>query len=556
MNYRDLLDLRNQKLVDKVYAHVKDRDDEQIDEAYQQISEKNNTQYKTTLKQINLYLDKASQIAGIIGMIIFAILFIVCGSFILAFFFMYLNVILIDSMQGLYNWIYGFGMKVYDFLFAKAIGITALQYLGGKTDLSTTTGFYILGFATLLIFFFSTIFILSFFKKVEPKKIQEKLSLKDSYHYLQVDENDSFSYIRFRFQKKFKRRHRDYFERYFQAYIQIFDHYQEVQGTFQDLTTIQKVKIIFFTMINTIKNVLGSFSKPLFASIVFIIIYWQNFTYTNLFTLELFLKALPFGHFMLAVLNQSYSIVSHTFFKGILLYFNLEFAKLLSFCICLTFVCFLYSVITKKVLESLRQYHRRKNYYLKINQGLLEENHVYHKCYRYSVSFLVFVVMVSSAMGAYYLNETQSPLLLMNAKDREEVVMNMEIRDRIKIKLNDYALKNRQLSTVWGNLYADDYVQKDTLNQLALPNNPYLITYTCYHEKDANKLVKSLKGLKIKKTETFSYGVNEKGFVIKDHNIVIVMANKEKIGGLTALLKPLSVDEEKEFMAYLGYKVS
>ncbi|MBS5369197.1 MAG: hypothetical protein KHY19_07035, partial [Coprobacillus cateniformis] len=63
-------------------------------------------------------------------------------------------------------------------------------------------------------------------------------------------------------------------------------------------------------------------------------------------------------------------------------------------------------------------------------------------------------------------------------------------------------------------------------------------------------------GLKIKKTETFSYGVNEKGFVIKDHNIVIVMANKEKIGGLTALLKPLSVDEEKEFMAYLGYKVS
>ena len=44
--------------------------------------------------------------------------------------------------------------------------------------------------------------------------------------------------------------------------------------------------------------------------------------------------------------------------------------------------------------------------------------------------------------------------------------------------------------------------------------------------------------------------------MIKDHNIVIVMANKEKIGGLTALLKPLSVDEEKEFMAYLGYKVS
>ena len=205
MNYRDLLDLKNQKLVDEVYAHVKDRDDEQIDEAYQQISEKNNTQYKTTLKQINLYLDKASQIAGIIGMIIFAILFIVCGSFILAFFFMYLNVILIDSMQGLYNWIYGFGMKVYDFLFAKAIGITALQYLGGRTDLSTTTGFYILGFATLLIFFFSTIFILSFFKKVEPKKIQEKLSLKDSYHYLQVDENDSFAYIRFRFQKKFSK---------------------------------------------------------------------------------------------------------------------------------------------------------------------------------------------------------------------------------------------------------------------------------------------------------------------------------------------------------------
>lgn len=49
------------------------------------------------------------------------------------------------SMQGLYNWIYGFGMKVYDFLFAKAIGITALQYLGGKTDLSTNNRFYILG---------------------------------------------------------------------------------------------------------------------------------------------------------------------------------------------------------------------------------------------------------------------------------------------------------------------------------------------------------------------------------------------------------------------------
>ena len=63
--------------------------------------------YKTTLKQINLYLDKASQIAGIIGMIFLQYCLLFVDHSFWHFSFMYLNVILIDSMQGLYNWIYG-----------------------------------------------------------------------------------------------------------------------------------------------------------------------------------------------------------------------------------------------------------------------------------------------------------------------------------------------------------------------------------------------------------------------------------------------------------------
>lgn len=561
MDYRKLLDFKNQKLVEQVYERVKDENEPEIEEAYQEITQKNQTRYQDLWKKTSDILDVISQVWGIIGMIIFAIIFIITGSIVLSSFLMIVNVTLIETFNGFYNWVCQIGISVYDSVFADIIKITATEYLNGVTDYSTvlslSQGFYVLGMSSLLSVLFTVIYIASFFKKVKVQNNDIKLSLDDCYHYLQVHEDDSFTYIKYCFQRKFKRRHRDYFERYYQSYITIFHNYQEIEGTFHDLTTQQKIKMIFFTTINTLKNVLGSFSKPLFFSLVLVIIYWQNFTYTNLLTLEIFLEALPlFGSFLIFLLNTSYNIIAHTPFSSLLLYVSLDFAKLLTFCICITVICFIYSVLTCKIIESLRQYKRRLNYYLKLNQGIYQQGHVYKKSYRYSIQFLVFAVMVTSALGAIYLNETQSPLVLMSEEDRLSAMTQIEIRNKVKKNIDDYAFDHHQLSMLGDGVYKDEYIYLDKLTEFSpLLSNTYMKIYTFYNEEAAIKKMKDIKGFKIVKNDNYEYGLSTKGFVIRDKGVLIIMANEKSFDEISAITKPLSLNELKQLMSMIGYSV-
>lgn len=412
MDYRDLLDFKNQRRVDDVYNHMNEEERLKAEEAYQEITQRNQTRYQSVWMKASLYLDTISQLLGIVGMILFAILFIMTGSFILSVFFMLIHIVFIGAMGGLYNWLCGIGIGIYDWLFGPKVDIMSDQILAGLTDYATkldaTFGFYVIGLTTLFIVLFTIIYIASFFKKVDEKKSLAPLSLSDSYRILQVSEDDSFDYIRFCFSRKFKRRHRDYFERYYRSYLTIFENYQDVEGTFLDLTGVQKLKICFFTIVNVVKNILGSFARPIYFSMAIMIFYTQNFTYTDLFTLELFLKALPFGEAILSLIESCYRVVMVTPFSSFVMQYDLEFAKVLSFCICMSVIWFICSVFTYKILECVRQYQRRLHYYLKMNQGIYDEKKKYAKSYRYTIQFLALLVLLLLLWLAQYSQEIKS----------------------------------------------------------------------------------------------------------------------------------------------------
>ena len=153
MDYRQLLDFKNQKLVEQVYERVKDENKPEIEEAYQEITQKNQTRYQDIWKKISDILDIVSQVLGIIGMIIFAIIFIITGSAVLSSFLMFINVSMIDTLNGFYNWVCQIGISVYDSSIADIIKITAIEYLNGATDYSTilslSQGFYVLAMTCL-----------------------------------------------------------------------------------------------------------------------------------------------------------------------------------------------------------------------------------------------------------------------------------------------------------------------------------------------------------------------------------------------------------------------
>ena len=85
MDYKDLLDFKKQSIVDEVYKRYKNEEvNEDLDQAYQQISERNQTKIQTLQYKVDNINNKISQFIGMLGMFIFAILFILCGSLLIS----------------------------------------------------------------------------------------------------------------------------------------------------------------------------------------------------------------------------------------------------------------------------------------------------------------------------------------------------------------------------------------------------------------------------------------------------------------------------------------
>ena len=545
IKYEDILFFRDQHIVDELYQKLKtDNDNEELEKAYQQISINNQTQLHTFLYQYRQIMTKIYSVWNVISWLLFAILFIVSGSMICATGVAYLF-FAIDFFNGIYQWISEIGVSLLEGFFR--VPTETITYFQQVSPIFLC----IVGLIFLFIVLFTTLYIISLFKKDHQKQTSIQMSLDDCYHSLQCCQDDSWDYIRQSFEKRIHtRRNHHFFERYYYAYIKIAQNHELVEGTVQDLTTKEQIILYIRTFTNSIKNIFGAFSMPIYISTALLISYYRNFQGVSILRLKNILEYIPLGDWIYSLLDFCYGIVSHF---PLFYYFeilDLEFVKVISFCICLTIVWGLYTIIKTRISEIKRQYLRRQQFYLKKHQGLYASNEKFPKVYQYSVQWTVFVVFVCIAIGLWQAFLASFPY------DVEAVFAMMKQRQVVLDQIQPYVEEKNHILGNWEQRLSPEYIAVDSLTDMektATYNNPYLRIYTYYTQEDATKAFEDQKDSYDhykKKEDQLQLAYSSKGFMIVDHGIVMKMSNSSSL-----LQQTLSQEDITTMIKQIGYTI-
>lgn len=168
IKYEDILFFRDQHIVDELYQKLKtDNDNEELEKAYQQISTNNQTQLHTFLYQYRQIMTKIYSVWNVISWLLFAILFIVSGSMICATGVAYLF-FSIDFFKGIYQLISEIGVSLLEGLFR--VPTETITYFQQVSPIFLC----IVGLTFLFIVLFTTLYIISLFKKIIKNKHQYK----------------------------------------------------------------------------------------------------------------------------------------------------------------------------------------------------------------------------------------------------------------------------------------------------------------------------------------------------------------------------------------------
>lgn len=545
IKYEDILFFRDQHIVDELYQKLKtDNDNEELEKAYQQISTNNQTQLHTFLYQYRQIMTKIYSVWNVISWLLFAILFIVSGSMICATGVAYLF-FAIDFFKGIYQWISEIGVSLLEGLFR--VPTETITYFQQVSPIFLC----IVGLTFLFIVLFTTLYIISLFKKDYQKQTSIQMSLDDCYHSLQCCQDDSWDYIRQSFEKRIHtRRNHHFFERYYYAYIKIAQNHELVEGTVQDLTTKEQIILYIRTFTNSIKNIFGAFSMPIYISTALLISYYRSFQGVSILRLKDILEYIPLGDWIYSLLDFCYGIVSHF---PLFYYFeilDLEFVKVISFCICLTIVWGLYTIIKTRISEIKRQYLRRQQFYLKKHQGLYASNEKFPKVYQYSVQWTVFIVFVCIAIGLWQAFLASFPY------DVEAVFAMMKQRQVVLDQMQPYVEEKNHILGNWEQRLSPEYIAVDSLTDMektATYNNPYLRIYTYYTQEDATKAFEDQKDSYDhykKKEDQLQLAYSSKGFMIVDHGIVMKMSNSSSL-----LQQTLSQEDITTMIKQIGYTI-
>lgn len=545
IKYEDILFFRDQHIVDELYQKLKtDNDNEELEKAYQQISINNQTQLHTFLYQYRQIMTKIYSVWNVISWLLFAILFIVSGSMICATGVAYLF-FAIDFFNGIYQWISEIGVSLLEGLFR--VPTETITYFQQVSPIFLC----IVGLTFLFIVLFTTLYIISLFKKDHQKQTSIQMSLDDCYHSLQCCQDDSWDYIRQSFEKRIHtRRNHHFFERYYYAYIKIAQNHELVEGTVQDLTTKEQIILYIRTFTNSIKNIFGAFSMPIYISTALLISYYRSFQGVSILRLKDILEYIPLGDWIYSLLDFCYGIVSHF---PLFYYFeilDLEFVKVISFCICLTIVWGLYTIIKTRISEIKRQYLRRQQFYLKKHQGLYASNEKFPKVYQYSVQWTVFVVFVCIAIGLWQAFLASFPY------DVEAVFAMMKQRQVVLDQMQPYVEEKNHILGNWEQRLSPEYIAVDSLTDMEKTgtyNNPYLRIYTYYTQEDATKAFEDQKDSYDhykKKEDQLQLAYSSKGFMIVDHGIVMKMSNSSSL-----LQQTLSQEDITTMIKQIGYTI-
>ena len=545
IKYEDILFFRDQHIVDELYQKLKtDNDNEELEKAYQQISTNNQTQLHTFLYQYHQIMTKIYSVWNVISWLLFAILFIVSGSMICATGVAYLF-FAIDFFNAIYQWISKIGVSLLEGLFR--VPTETITYFQQVSPIFLC----IVGLTFLFIVLFTTLYIISLFKKDYQKQTSIQMSLDDCYHSLQCCQDDPWDYIRQSFEKRIHtRRNHHFFERYYYAYIKIAQNHELVEGTVQDLTKKEQIILYIRTFTNSIKNIFGAFSMPIYISTALLISYYRSFQGVSILRLKDILEYIPLGDWIYSLLDFCYGIVSHF---PLFYYFeilDLEFVKVISFCICLTIVWGLYTIIKTRISEIKRQYLRRQQFYLKKHQGLYASNEKFPKVYQYSVQWTVFVVFVCIAIGLWQAFLASFPY------DGEAVFAMMKQRQVVLDQMQPYVEEKNHILGNWEQRLSPEYIAVDSLTDMEKTgtyNNPYLRIYTYYTQEDATKAFEDQKDSYDhykKKEDQLQLAYSSKGFMIVDHGIVMKMSNSSSL-----LQQTLSQEDITTMIKQIGYTI-
>lgn len=545
IKYEDILFFRDQHIVDELYQKLKtDNDNEELEKAYQQISTNNQTQLHTFLYQYRQIMTKIYSVWNVISWLLFAILFIVSGSMICATGVAYLF-FSIDFFKGIYQLISEIGVSLLEGLFR--VPTETITYFQQVSPIFLC----IVGLTFLFIVLFTTLYIISLFKKDYQKQTSIQMSLDDCYHSLQCCQDDSWDYIRQSFEKRIHtRRNHHFFERYYYAYIKIAQNHELVEGTVQDLTKKEQIILYIRTFTNSIKNIFGAFSMPIYISTALLISYYRNFQAVSALRLKNILEYIPLGDWIYSLLDFCYGIVSHFPLFYYLEILDLEFVKVISFCICLTIVWGLYTIIKTRISEIKRQYLRRQQFYLKKHQGLYASNEKFPKVYQYSVQWTVCVVFVCIAIGLWQAFLASFPY------DGEAVFAMMKQRQVVLDQMQPYVEEKNHILGNWEQRLSPEYIAVDSLTDMEKTgtyNNPYLRIYTYYTQEDATKAFEDQKDSYDhykKKEDQLQLAYSSKGFMIVDHGIVMKMSNSSSL-----LQQTLSQEDITTMIKQIGYTI-
>ena len=545
IKYEDILFFRDQHIVDELYQKLKtDNDNEELEKAYQQISTNNQTQLHTFLYQYRQIMTKIYSVWNVISWLLFAILFIVSGSMICATGVAYLF-FSIYFFKGIYQLISEIGVSLLEGLFR--VPTETITYFQQVSPIFLC----IVGLTFLFIVLFTTLYIISLFKKDYQKQTSIQMSLDDCYHRVQCCQDDPWDYIRQSFEKRIHtRRNHHFFERYYYAYIKIAQNHELVEGTVQDLTKKEQIILYIRTFTNSIKNIFGAFSMPIYISTALLISYYRSFQGVSILRLKDILEYIPLGDWIYSFLDLCYGIVSHFPLFYYLEILDLEFVKVISFCICLTIVWGLYTIIKTRISEIKRQYLRRQQFYLKKHQGLYASNEKFPKVYQYSVQWTVFVVFVCIAIGLWQAFLASFPY------DVEAVFAMMKQRQVVLDQMQPYVEEKNHILGNWEQRLSPEYIAVDSLTDMEKTgtyNNPYLRIYTYYTQEDATKAFEDQKDSYDhykKKEDQLQLAYSSKGFMIVDHGIVMKMSNSSSL-----LQQTLSQEDITTMIKQIGYTI-
>lgn len=541
IDLKEILDFKDQHVVDELYKRLKENENfDGLDEVYLEISNKNNTKLQKFQYHYDTLIQKIRSLLSVIGWTIFAFFFIMGGAFISATFVGYI-LISNETFRNPFLFFYGMGFSFTEMFFP----------ILAKPDPSLAFIYCVVGLTVVFVIFYTLLYIISLFKKRDKKINNRQLSLKDSYYYLKCCEDDAWFYVKTSFHKRIHKRYfKDFFDLYYQSYLTIASHYQYEQGTIKDLTRQQQIWLCIRTFTNIIKNVFGAFAMPMYMSLAFIIAYNQNFNAVSNLKLKTIFEVIPFGNVFYVCLDICYEIISWFPISRYYSAIDLEFAKVISFCICMTIIWALCTILRTRVIEIKRQYFRRLQFYLKKNAGLYDQKQKFPAEYLYGVQFTVFLFFICVMMSFYQFFVTSLPYPI------QDILKVMDHRQEVLTQIQPYVEKENQILGNWDEYFSSSYITIDSLSNMKVTgdyNEPYLKIYTCYTEEDAKNMFDGERSVYKQFDiidESIQYAYSPDGFMIWDQTVVIKMKNDKSLLG-----KRMSEKEMKALIQEIGYTI-